>query len=159
MFNRVLVVCEFSEEDVSFKELLSFSYHPLHCHYRNWMDPYIKDVKLVPQRLEENIPLNDLYSLACAVQIFDAMIVMQQIPASVNSFGDISDCISNQVMKYPAPGIFFVIKQYNMQSIKSFEREKRAITGVIRVIASRRDQPRPKEFRIASVKSNWFSSR
>ena len=38
---------------------------------------------------------------------------MQQIPASVNTFGDISD---------------YVTEQDNKQSIKSFEREKRAIT-------------------------------
>ena len=95
--------------------------------------------------LEESIPFSDLQSLADAVQIFDAMVIMQQIPASVNTFGDISDYILNQVMKYPVPKIFFVTDQYNGQSVKSFEREKRAITGVIRVTASRRDQPRPKQ--------------
>ena len=50
-------------------------------------------------------------------------------------------------MKYPVPKIFFVTNQYNKQSIKSFEREKRAITGVIRATESRRDQPKPKQFK------------
>ena len=50
-------------------------------------------------------------------------------------------------MKYRAPKIFFVTDQYNKLSIKSFEREKRAITGVIRVTASRREQPRPKQLK------------
>ena len=111
------------------------------------MDPYTKDVKLLLHRLEESIPFSDLQSLADAVQIFDAIGIMQQIPASVNTFGDISDYILNQVMKYSAPKIFFVTDQYNRQSIQSFEREKRAITGVIRVTASRRDQPTPKQLK------------
>ena len=97
------------------------------------------------QHLKESIPLSDLQSLTGAVQIFDAMYMMQQIPAFVNTFGDISDYVLNQVMKYPVPKIFFVTDQYNEQSIKSFEREKRAITRVIRVTASFRDQPRPKQ--------------
>ena len=96
------------------------------------------------QRLAESIPLSDLQSLAGAVQIFDAMVIMQQIPASMNTFGGISDYTLNQVMKCPAPKIFFVTDQYKKQSIKSFERENRAIT---RVTASRRDQPRPKQLK------------
>ena len=48
---------------------------------------------------------------------------MQQIHALVNTFGDISGYILNQVMKYAAPKIFFVTNQYNKQSIKSFERK------------------------------------
>ena len=96
-------------------------------------------------RLEENIPFSDLQSLADTVQIFGIMAITQQISASVNTFGDVSNYILNQVMKYPAPKIFFVTYQYNRQSIKSFEREKRAITGVIRVTGSRTDQPRLKQ--------------
>ena len=53
----------------------------------------------------------------------------------------------NHVMKYPSPKMFFITDQYIKQSIKSFDREKRAITGVIRVAASRRDQPRPKQLK------------
>ena len=71
------------------------------------------------------------------------MFIMLQIPASVNTFGNIPDCISNQVMKYPK--IFFVTDQCNKQSIKSFDRVKIAITGVIRVTASRRNKPKPKQ--------------
>ena len=48
---------------------------------------------------------------------------MQQIHALVNTFGDISGYILNQVMKYAAPKIFFVTNQYNKQSIKSFQRK------------------------------------
>ena len=70
---------------------------------------------------------------------------MQQIPASVNIFGNTSDYILNQVVKYPAPKIFFVTDQNKKQSIKLFERGKGAITGVIIVKASPRDQPRPKQ--------------
>ena len=72
---------------------------------------------------------------------------MQQIPASLNTFGDISDYILNQVVKYPALKVFFVTNQNNKQSIKLFERKKRAITEVIIVTASRRDQPRPKQLK------------
>ena len=49
--------------------------------------------------LEESIPFSNLQSLADAVQILDAMVIIQQIPASVNTFGDISDYILNQVMQ------------------------------------------------------------
>ena len=51
------------------------------------------------------------------------------------------------MVKYPAPKIFFVTDQNNKLSVKSFEREKRAITGVIIVTASHRDQPRPKQLK------------
>ena len=70
---------------------------------------------------------------------------MQQIPASMNTFSDIPHYILNQMVKYPAPKIFFDTSQNNKQSINSFESEKRAITGVIIVTASRRDQPRSKQ--------------
>ena len=53
----------------------------------------------------------------------------------------------NHVMKYPSLKMFFITDQYIKQSIKSFDRKKRAITGVIRVAASRRDQPRPKQLK------------
>ena len=36
---------------------------------------------------------------------------MQKIPTSLNTFGDISDYILNQMMKYPAPKIFLVTNQ------------------------------------------------
>ena len=146
MFNRALVAREFAEEDISLKELLSFSLSPVPLSLSSLDGSLYKGCKAsFLHRLEESIPFSDLQSLADAVQIFDAIGIMQQIPASVNTFGDISDYILNQVMKYSAPKIFFVTDQYNRQSIKSFEREKRAITGVIRVTASRRDQPTPKQ--------------
>ena len=145
MFNRVLVAHEFAEEDISLKELLSFFLSPVALSLYS-LDGSLCKASLL-HRFEESIPFYDLQSLADAVQIFDAMVIKQQISASVNTFGDISDYILNQVMKYPAPKIFFVTDQYNRQSIKSFEREKRAITGVIRVAASRRDQPRPKQLK------------
>ena len=146
MFNTALVAREFAEEDISLKELLSFSLSPVALSLSSLDGSLYKGCKAsLLHRLEESILSSDLQSLADAVQVFDAMAIMQQIPASVNTFGDISDYILNQVMKYPAPKIFFVTDQYNRQSIKSFEREKRAITGVIRVTASSRDQPRPKQ--------------
>ena len=148
MVQQVLVAREFAEEDTILKELLSFSLSPVALLLASLDGSLYKGCKAsLLHRLEESIPLSDLQSLAGAVQIFDAMVIMQQILASVNKFGVISDYILIQVMKYPALKIFFVTNQYNKQPIKSFEREKRAITGVIRVTPSRRDQPRPKKLK------------
>ena len=49
------------------------------------------------------------------------------------------------MVKYPVPKISFVTDQNKKQSIKLFERGKGAITGVLIVKASRRDEPRPKQ--------------
>ena len=56
--------------------------------------------------------MSDLQSLVGDVHIFDVMAIMQQSPASMNAFGEISDYILNQVMKYPVPKIFFITDQY-----------------------------------------------
>ena len=94
MFNRVLVACEFAEEDISLKELLFFSLSPIALSLSSLDGSLCKGCKAsLFHHLEESIPFSDLQSLADAVQIFDAMVIMQQIPASVNTFGDMSDYI------------------------------------------------------------------
>ena len=79
MFNRV------AEEDIGFKEL-SFSLSPTALSLSSLDGSLYKGCKAsLLHRLEESIPLSDLQSLVGAVQIFDAMVIMQQIPASVNT--------------------------------------------------------------------------
>ena len=85
MFNRVLVAREFAEEDIGLKEL-SFSLSPAALSLSSLDGSLYKGCKAsLLHRLEESIPLSDLQSLAGAVQIFDAMVIMQQILASVNA--------------------------------------------------------------------------
>ena len=94
MFNRALVAREFAEEDISLKELLSFSLSPVALSLSSMDGSLCKGCKTsLLYCLEENIAFSDLQSLADAVQIFDAMVIMQQISAWVNTFGDISDYI------------------------------------------------------------------
>ena len=79
MFNRV------AEEDIDLKEL-SFSLSPTALSLSSLDGSLYKGCKAsLLHRLEESIPLSDLQSLVGAVQIFDAMVIMQQIPASVNT--------------------------------------------------------------------------
>ena len=79
MFNRVAV------EDIGLKEL-SFSLSPTALSLSSLDGSLYKGCKAsLLHRLEESIPLSDLQSLVGAVQIFDAMVIMQQIPASVNT--------------------------------------------------------------------------
>ena len=94
MFNRALVAREFAEEDISLKELLSFVLSPVALSLSSMDGSLCKGCKTsLLYCLEENIAFSDLQSLADAVQIFDAMVIMQQISAWVNTFGDISDYI------------------------------------------------------------------
>ena len=100
MFIRVLVAREFAEEDISLKELLSFSLSAIALSLSSLDGSLYKGCKAsLLHCLEESIPFSNLQSLADAVQILDAMVIIQQIPASVNTFGDISDYILNQVMQ------------------------------------------------------------
>ena len=128
IFNRDLAAHEFTKENISLKELLSFGLSPIALSLSSLDGSLYKGRKAsLLHRLEESIRLSDLPSLAGAIEIFNAMFIMQQILVSVNKFGGISDYILNQVMKDPAPKIFFVTNQYNRQSIKSFERKKKQL--------------------------------
>ena len=95
MFNRVLVAHEFTEEIISLKGL-SFFLSPIALSLSSSDGSLYKGCKAsLLQRLAECVPLSDLQFLAGAMQIFDAMVMMQQIPYSVNTFGNISEYILN----------------------------------------------------------------
>ena len=80
MFNRVVVAHEFAEENISLKELLSFSLSPVALSLSSLDGSLYKECKAsLFQHLEESISLSDLQCLAGAVQIFDAMVIVQEI--------------------------------------------------------------------------------
>ena len=80
MLNRVVVAHEFAKENISLKELLSFSFSPVALSLSSLDGSLYKAYKAsLFQHLEESIPLSDLQCLAGAVQIFDAMVIVQEI--------------------------------------------------------------------------------
>ena len=65
------------------------------------------------------------------VRVFDAMVLIQQLPERINTFGDVSDHILNRITKNTSRCVFLVSDQYGSASIKSLEREGRSSSGQI----------------------------
>ena len=83
----------------------------------------IKDIKTeIP--LTTSLPEN-------TARIFDAMVLIQQLPEGVNTFGDVSDHLLNRITKNTSRCVFLVSDQYGSASIKSLEREGRSSSGQI----------------------------
>ena len=82
-----------------------------------------------------------------SVQILDGMVILQQLPPELASFGHISDHILHRVTMEQSRIIFFVTDRYLPSSIKSNEREVRGNLGTIQVKVERRDRSRPKQFK------------
>ena len=90
-------------------------------------------------QVETNVPQD-------AVQIFDGMVILQQMTKIVlPTFGTISEYLINRILK-DFSLTYFVTYQYLPGSVKSFEREKRMSAGSIRIRIERRDQKRTKQW-------------
>ncbi len=61
------------------------------------------------------------------------------------TFGDISASLLKRIVNSSV--VYFVTDQYKQDSIKSFERERRGLTGTVRMKVERRDQTRPKQWK------------
>ena len=92
-----------------------------------WSTPKNKIIK----EIEKEIPLTTS-SPENTVRNFDAMVLIQQLPEGVNTFGDLSNYILNRISKNTSHCVFLVSDQYDPASIKNLEREVRSRSGQIR---------------------------
>ena len=74
------------------------------------------------------------------------MVLIQELPEEVNTFGDVSDHILNRITKNISRWVFFESDQYDPASIKSLEREARSRSGQIRTTLRQREQKVPVNF-------------
>ena len=96
--------------------------------------------------LEPLIPTVSNNIFTTTPNIFDGMVLLQKLPPSLLTFGDVSDYILKKLLKCACRVSFFVTDHYLPHSIKSIERERRSEIGLLRVVPSRRDQHKPKQF-------------
>ena len=75
------------------------------------------------------------------------MVILQQLPPELASFGHISDHILHRVTMEQSRIILFVSDRHVPSSIKSIEQEVRGNLGTIQVKVERRDQSQPKQFK------------
>ena len=107
-----------------------------------WTTPkstIIKDIEkdiLLTTSLPENI-----------IRVFDAMVLIQQLPKVVKTFRDVSDHILNRITKNTSRCVFLVSDQYDPALFKSLERKARSCSGQIRTIPRRREQKVPVNFK------------
>ena len=93
--------------------------------------------------------------------IFDGMVLFNKMrKIDAETFGKVSEYLLKKRMKSSST-VYFVIDQYVVSSIKSFERACRAYqSGTIRVRIDTKDQFRPKQWskylRDADNKENWL---
>ena len=138
------VVSDKRKRRVSIKELLQFSLGPTAWSLPTPEGNVFKSVKSkLHDALEEMVSLVD-----CVPQnragVFDRMCIVQQMPSGLEIFGCVWDFILTRISNNPSSNIFFITNQWWDASIKSCDRNRRAISGSIRVTASRRDQKLPK---------------
>ena len=68
------------------------------------------------------------------IRVFDAMVLIQQLPRVVKTFRDVSDHILNRITKNTSRCVFLVSDQYDSASFKSLEKKARSCSGQIRTI-------------------------
>ena len=163
MFSRILLIREVRKKVVSIRELLKYSFGPLpwalatangglrkttKSQLLKCLEPYTRSLNEVPPH---------------SVQIFDGMVILQQLPPELASFGHISDYILHRVTMEQSRIIFFVTDRYVPSSIKSIEREVRGNLGKFKLrlnVVTRVDQSSSKNSlqmeRIRSALSDFF---
>ena len=91
-----------------------------------WSTPKSKIIK----DIEKNIPLTTTLP-ENTIRVFDAMVLIQQLPKGVNTFGDVSDHILNIITKNTFHCVFLMSDQYDPASIKNLEKEAKSHSGQI----------------------------
>ena len=76
-------------------------------------------------------------------KIYDGMVLFQKLPATLSTFGVVSDFLIKKIMKSSCRVCFFVTNYYLPNSIKSVEMKSRSMIGLLRMKVSRRDQKQP----------------
>ena len=143
-FARLLVIQK--SRNVSIKEVLSFELSPVPLALANPDATLSKTAKSkLFTSLSEFIDIIATVPINTA-KIYDGMVLLQKIPPTLETFGDLSDYLLKTIMHGSCRVSFFVTDHYLPKSVKSMERDRRSNIGLLRMIASRRDQPRPKQF-------------
>ena len=106
-----------------------------------WSPPKIRIIK----DIEKDIPFTTTLP-GNTVGVFYAMVLIQQLPKGVNTFGGVSDHILNRITKNTSRCVFLLSDQYDPASIKSLDREARSRSGQIRIIPRQREQKVPVNF-------------
>ena len=70
---------------------------------------------------------------------YDGMVLLEKLPATLSTFGDIFDFLINKIVKGNCKVCFFVTDYYLPNSIKSLERKSRSVIGLLRMKVSKRD--------------------
>ena len=109
-----------------------------------------EDASKILTALEEKINLIDNMP-AKAARIYDGMVILQQLPNGLETFGEVSEVVLKRSTENDSEHVFFITDQYWNHSIKSCERNRRATTGSIRMTASRPDQKIPVQTRRSSL--------
>ena len=81
------------------------------------------------QSLEPSIPQVVTPPEHCPC-LFDGMVLLQKLPLTLTTFGDISDYILKRILRNTARVAFFITDHYLPKSIKSLERLKRSEIGI-----------------------------
>ena len=79
-------------------------------------------------------------------KFFDGMVLLQKLPPTLRTFGELSDYLLKKILHSCSPVNFFVTDFYLEDSVKSMERDRRSAAGSLRVKVMRRDQAVPKQF-------------
>ena len=79
-------------------------------------------------------------------KIYDGMVLSQKLPATLSTFGDISDFLINKIVKGSCRVCFFCDRLLPIKFYNSPEKKSRSMIGLLRMKVSRRDQKQPQQF-------------
>ena len=149
MFGKLLIIAQ-QREEVSMKEVLSYSLSPIPWSLALPDGGLVKTVKAkLLDVIAKNTTTIDALRNNCAL-IIDGMVILQQTDASsLATFGDLAESILDRVLRWSKfEHVYFVTDQYRKNSIKGYERRRCGeALGKLRIKVERRDQKLPTQFR------------
>ena len=146
-FARLLVIC--GKREISLKEVLTYSLGPIPWSLATADGSFSKTVKSkLLDAIEKDVdnPMVNELPNNCA-RVFDGMVIIQQLPLSLATFGEMSEYVLKRITSHPCKVVYFITDEYRDDSIKGSERKRRASAGTIRIQLNRRDQKPPKQLK------------
>ena len=131
------------------REVLKYSLGPLPWSFALPDGGLVKtDKSKLLAAVENDIPPLFVLPDICA-SVVDGMVIIRQMDVSrMSTFGEFSKCILERVLKMgTGQSIYFVTDQYKQNSIKGYERSRRALSDVMKYKIERREQNLPKHFK------------
>ena len=131
------------------REVLKYSLGPLPWSYALPDGGLVKtDKSKLLAAVEHDIPPISALADNCA-SVVDGMVIIRQMDVSkMSTFGDFSKCILERVLKMgTGQSIYFVTDQYKKNSVKGYDRSRRALSDVMKYKIERREQKLPKHFK------------